>query len=64
VVINTPNPSFCKSGLLGTELDFGAKMFERLLARSTEMGSQGLVHGVLSGVESSGQYLTNCHIQT
>ena len=64
VVINTPNPSFCKSGLVGPEPDFGTRLFVRLLARSTEMGSRALVHGALSGVESSGEYLTNCHVQT
>lgn len=63
VVINTPNPSFCKSGLLGDSLDFGVRMGEKLLARSTEEGSRALVHGILSGVESHGQYLTNCHVQ-
>jgi NAD(P)-dependent dehydrogenase (short-subunit alcohol dehydrogenase family) len=63
VIINTPNPSFCKSGLLGDSTGFGTRMGERLLARSTEEGSRALVHGILSGVESHGQYLTNCHVQ-
>lgn len=64
VIINTPNPSFCKSGLLGPDADFGARMGEKLLARSTEMGSRALVNGILSGAESHGQYLTNCHVQS
>ncbi|KAH7152009.1 hypothetical protein B0J13DRAFT_470643 [Dactylonectria estremocensis] len=60
ITINTPNPSYCKSDLLregvpGTPPDF--------LARSTEMGSRALVHGVLAGPESSGHYLSNCHNQ-
>ena len=63
VIINTPNPSFCKSGLLREIEGFGTRMGERLFARSTEMGSRALVHGMLSGVESHGQYLTNCHVQ-
>lgn len=62
VIVNTPNPSFCKSGLIKTT--GGAKLFEKLLARSTEMGSRALVHGVISGPETHGQYLTNCHNQT
>jgi len=64
VIINTPNPSFCKSGLLGDSIGFGTRMGEKMLARSTEEGSRALVHGILSGVESHGQYLTNCHVQT
>ncbi|GAD95910.1 short-chain dehydrogenase, putative [Paecilomyces variotii No. 5] len=63
VIVNTPNPSFCKSGLIGQELSFGERVFERVLARSTEMGARALVHGLSSGVESHGEYLTNCHVQ-
>ena len=64
VVLNSPNPSFCKSGLLGESPSFGERAFKRLLARDTEVGSRPLVHGIISGVESHGQYLTNCHVQT
>jgi NAD(P)-dependent dehydrogenase (short-subunit alcohol dehydrogenase family) len=67
IVINTPNPSYCKSALqLGTELgkSTGAKVFEKVVARTTEEGSRTLVHGVISGPETNGQYLTNCHVQT
>jgi NAD(P)-dependent dehydrogenase (short-subunit alcohol dehydrogenase family) len=64
IVINTPNPSFCKSNLASESADsFGFRMAEKLLARSTEEGSRALVDGLLAGVESNGQYLTNCHIQ-
>ncbi|KAJ9397662.1 hypothetical protein DTO282F9_5488 [Paecilomyces variotii] len=63
VVINTPNPSFCKSGLMGNDVSYGERTAEKLLARSTEMGSRALVHGLSSGVESHGEYLTNCHVQ-
>lgn len=63
-VINTPNPSFCKSNLANESADSaGFKIFEKLLARSTEEGSRALVDGVLAGQESDGQYLTNCHVQ-
>lgn len=66
-IINTPNPSFCKSSLMqGTAAgrSKGGQTFERLLARSTEEGSRALVHGVIAGSETSGQYLTNCHVST
>ncbi|EON95710.1 putative short-chain dehydrogenase reductase protein [Phaeoacremonium minimum UCRPA7] len=61
VIINTPNPSYCKSGLL-REIESAAP--PDFMARTTEMGSRALVHGVLAGPESNGQYLTNCHVQT
>ncbi|KAL1970426.1 hypothetical protein VTN77DRAFT_5587 [Rasamsonia byssochlamydoides] len=67
VIINTPNPSYCKSQLIrdpGVATSFGMRVAEKVLARSTEMGSRALVHGLLSGPESHGQYLTNCHVQT
>ncbi|KAF7553053.1 hypothetical protein G7Z17_g3926 [Cylindrodendrum hubeiense] len=60
IIINTPNPSYCKSGLI-REVTSGAP--PDFLARSTEMGSRALVHGVLAGAESNGQYLNNCHNQ-
>jgi NAD(P)-dependent dehydrogenase (short-subunit alcohol dehydrogenase family) len=64
VIINTPNPSFCMSGLLrDVDMGFSAKIMEKMLARSTEMGSRALTHGILSGAESNGQYLSNCHVQ-
>ncbi|KAJ5212179.1 uncharacterized protein N7498_003825, partial [Penicillium cinerascens] len=63
VVINTPNPSWCKSQLM-RELNSAALRFsERMLARSTEEGSRALVHAILSGEESSGQYLDNCQVK-
>lgn len=66
VIINTPNPSYCKSQLMhgpDQSTGFGIKAAEKILARSTEAGSRTLVHGLLSGPESHGQYMTNCHVQ-
>ncbi|KAI3324328.1 NAD(P)-binding protein [Xylariaceae sp. AK1471] len=63
-IINTPNPSFCKSNLAKeSQGTAGYKVFESALARSTEEGSRALVHGLLAGPETNGQYLTNCKIQ-
>ncbi|KAK6844457.1 short-chain dehydrogenase [Apiospora arundinis] len=63
-IINTPNPSFCKSNLSHESADSRAfKMFEKALARSAEEGSRVLVHGLLAGKETSGQYLSNCQIE-
>ncbi|CAK7218013.1 hypothetical protein SBRCBS47491_003362 [Sporothrix bragantina] len=60
IIINTPNPSYCKSELLRDSKQTPPPDF---MARTTEMGSRALVHGLLAGKESSGQYLTNCHVQ-
>ncbi|KAI0556266.1 NAD(P)-binding protein [Xylaria curta] len=63
-IINTPNPSFCKSSLAKeSQGTAGFKLFESAMARSTEEGSRALVHGVLAGPETNGQYLTNCKVQ-
>ncbi len=65
VIINTPNPSYCVSGLMREDGGVGVKVAERLLARTTEEGARTLYHGlVVAGEESDGQYLTNCHVQT
>jgi NAD(P)-dependent dehydrogenase (short-subunit alcohol dehydrogenase family) len=61
VIVNTPNPSFCKSGLMRETSAMAPPDF---LSRTVEMGSRALVHGLLAGPESNGQYLTNCHVQT
>lgn len=64
-IINTPNPSFCKSNLARESAGSrGFRAFESMLARSTEEGSRVLVHGLLSGEESNGQYLSNCKVET
>ncbi|TFA97856.1 Short chain dehydrogenase yanD [Trichoderma ghanense] len=62
-IINTPNPSWCKSDL-GKEIESaGYKLAEKLLARTAEEGSRTLVHGVLADESSHGHYLANCHVQ-
>lgn len=63
IVINAPNPSWCKSQLMRENESFGQRMGERMMARSTEEGSRALVHGILSGKESSGQYIDNCQVK-
>jgi hypothetical protein len=63
VVVNTPNPSWCKSELMRENESFGNRVGERMMARSTEEGSRALVHGILSGKESSGQYIDNCQVK-
>ncbi|KGO45156.1 Short-chain dehydrogenase/reductase SDR [Penicillium expansum] len=64
VIINTPNPSFCKSQLARETDNFGQRVFEKVLARTTEEGSRTLVHGILADEKSNGQYLTDCHVHS
>lgn len=65
IIINTPNPSWCKSNLARERADeTGFKFTEKVFARSTEEGSRALVHGLLAGKESNGQYLNDCHVAT
>ncbi|KAH6635647.1 hypothetical protein B0J18DRAFT_472984 [Chaetomium sp. MPI-SDFR-AT-0129] len=65
VIINTPNPSYCVSGLARERAGNAAeRTAEKWIARSTEEGSRTLYHGlVVAGAESHGGYLTNCHVQ-
>jgi hypothetical protein len=43
--------------------NYGFRIMEKLLARSTEEGSRALVHGLLAGQESNGQYMSDCHVE-
>ncbi|KAI1330935.1 NAD(P)-binding protein [Xylariaceae sp. FL0255] len=63
-IVNTPSPSFCKSNLGNDERTAGFKVFQAVAARTGEEGSRTLVHGLLAGPETNGQYLNNCKIQT
>ncbi|KAL2844071.1 hypothetical protein BJY01DRAFT_264078 [Aspergillus pseudoustus] len=60
VTINMVNPGFCHSTLT-REHDLGVMfvMIQKLLARTTEVGSRTLVAGAEGGVESHGAYMTN-----
>lgn len=63
IIVNTPNPSWCKSNLARERAgETGFKFAEKVFARSTEEGSRTLVHGLLAGKESNGQYLNDCHV--
>ncbi|KXJ85748.1 hypothetical protein Micbo1qcDRAFT_153852 [Microdochium bolleyi] len=64
VIINTPNPSFCKSDLHRENPDSKAfQVFEKIMARSAEEGARTLVHGLLAGPETNGQYLSDCKVE-
>jgi NAD(P)-dependent dehydrogenase (short-subunit alcohol dehydrogenase family) len=62
VVINCVNPGFCHSALTRdyAPIAYIGKIAGR--ARSTEVGSRTLVHAASAGIESYGQYLSNCQV--
>ncbi|KAI8825937.1 uncharacterized protein EV422DRAFT_514721 [Fimicolochytrium jonesii] len=64
VVINFLNPGLCHSELVkvGGITGMGVTLLKAALARSTEYGSRTLVHAAHAGLESHGQYLSNCRI--
>ncbi|KAH7123988.1 hypothetical protein B0J11DRAFT_436381 [Dendryphion nanum] len=61
VTINTINPGLCHSEL-SRESGIGLTIIKFFLARTTEVGSRTLVHAGSAGVESHGQYLSNCNV--
>lgn len=48
---------------LARELGFAMKVFQFLLARTTEAGSRTLVHAATQGPETHGQYMSDCTIK-
>lgn len=66
VILNSPNPSWCKSQLMRENDSLGMRWGEKLIARPTEMGSRALVHGILSGMAVSVNLLVlpNRHLLT
>lgn len=66
VVINFVNPGLCD-----TKLDRNAPFMARVMiwtmkkvmARTAEVGSRTLLHGVAAGEESHGKYLSECRIR-
>lgn len=64
IILNTPNPSGCHSDLTRELADDKAtQVFQRYLSRTGEEGARTLVHGLLAGPETVGQYLSDCKIE-
>lgn len=60
VTINLINPGLCHSELGRDIPTWGFWLIKLVLARTTEVGSRTLVHGSSQGVESHGQYMSDC----
>lgn len=64
VVLNAPNPSYCRSDLERESGGLTLKFKQTVMgARSTEMGSRALVHAVLAGEETHGCFVNDCHVE-
>ncbi|KAJ5218512.1 Short-chain dehydrogenase/reductase SDR [Penicillium cinerascens] len=62
VMIDMVNPGLCHSQL-GREAGVGFMIMKIVLARSTEVGSRTLVHGVSMGLEGHGVYMTDGQLE-
>lgn len=62
VTVNCLNPGLCQSELGRDSNSFMFWLIKLLLARSTEVGSRTVFHAGAQGVESHGQYLSDCDI--
>ncbi|KAK5163113.1 uncharacterized protein LTR77_010897 [Saxophila tyrrhenica] len=62
VTLNFVNPGLCYSELLREMSGIGIRIFMKLLARTTEVGSRTLVHAGLAEPETHGKYLSDCRI--
>jgi NAD(P)-dependent dehydrogenase (short-subunit alcohol dehydrogenase family) len=60
VTINLVNPGLCHSELGRDIPTWTFWLIKLLLARTTEAGSRTLVHAASQGIESHGQYMTDC----
>lgn len=63
VIINNVAPGLCKTNLFRADTAFGTKAGLAVLGRSSEHGARCLVHGVVAGKESQGQYLSECQVK-
>ena len=61
VIINYVNPGLCHSEL-ARDAGWGLYVLKLLLARTTEYGSRTLVIAAEAGMESHGQYMSNCQV--
>ena len=61
VVVNYLTPGFCQSDL-NREKVTAIEVLKFLLARTTEQGSRALVHAAGCGMETHGEYLSQCRI--
>ena len=65
VTINCINPGWCKTSLSrAKEMALVERMSATVFQRTSEQGSRTLVHGVVAGPETHGQYLSECQVKS
>ncbi|KAH7303311.1 putative short-chain dehydrogenase [Stachybotrys elegans] len=62
ITLNCINPGLCHSELGRDVPGWGFIVIKAILARSTEVGSRTLVHAGSAGIDTHGQYLSDCQI--
>jgi len=64
VILNNVAPGWCDTELFRHEnAGTGRNIAMKLIGRSSEEGSRTLVHGIVAGKESHGQYLSECQVK-
>ena len=66
VVVNNPAPGWCKTELFRDDYagwTVPQKMAFRMMGREAEEGARTLVHGMVAGRKSHGQYLSECIVK-
>jgi retinol dehydrogenase 12 len=65
VIVNAVNPGLCRTSLtreVTGALKVGLGLFQLAMGRTAEEGSRTLVDAAAGGVETHGQYLSNCKV--
>ncbi|KAF7588221.1 hypothetical protein BBP40_006004 [Aspergillus hancockii] len=62
VTINCMNPGLCHTELARDSPTWGFWLFKLIVARTAEVGSRTLVDAGCQGVDTHGEYLSDCHI--
>lgn len=63
VIVSVVNPGWAKTNMgSGEKSGLFAAFGRRFIARETEVGSRTLVHAAEGGLETHGQYLSDCKI--
>ena len=63
-VVNCVNPGWCKTNLFRVDDGgLGGRIGLRLIGRTSEEGSRTMVHALSAGVETHGEYLSECKVK-
>ncbi|KAI5367672.1 hypothetical protein Slin15195_G028030 [Septoria linicola] len=64
VIINSPNPGWCKTALFRTDDGgFWGRNMLKLMGRKSEEGARTLTSAIAAGKQTHGQYLSECQVK-